>query len=85
MPNYSFRNNETGEELDISMPMDEKETFLKNNPHLTQFYRRAPGIIDSMRSMTPGTKTTDNEFNSLLKHIKKGNSKGMTDSTIQTR
>ena len=34
MPNYTFRNTETGEEFTEFMRMDDKEQFLKDNPNL---------------------------------------------------
>ena len=82
MPTYNFRDIETGEESQVSMKISELDDFKKDNPHLQQFLTGAPSVGDSMRL---GIRKTDSEFNSLLKHIKKGNSKGLTDSTIQTR
>ena len=82
MPIYNFRNLETGEETTEMMKISELDDFKKNNPHLQQFLTGAPALGDSMRL---GVRRTDGEFNSLLKHIKKGNSKGITKSTINTR
>ena len=84
MPTYNFRNNETGEEIELQMRISELDDYKKNNPHLTQFLTGAPSLAYNSAGMTGGLKTDDN-FNSLLKHIKKGNSKGMTESTIKTR
>jgi len=82
MPTYNFRDIETGEETEVTMKISELDDFKEKNPHLQQFLTGAPSLGDSMRL---GVRKTDGEFNSLLKHIKKGNSKGISDSTIQTR
>ncbi len=36
MPNYTWRNKETGEEHTNTMTMAEHEEYYKNNPHLQQ-------------------------------------------------
>lgn len=82
MPTYNFRDINTGEETQVMMKISELDEYKENNPHLQQFLTGAPAFGDSARL---GIKKTDSEFNSLLKHIKKGNSKGLTDSTIKTR
>ena len=82
MPNYTFENTETGEVTEIHMKISERDQYVKDNPHMKQIITGAPAIGDPARL---GIRKTDGEFNSLLKHIKKGNSKGITDSTIQTR
>jgi hypothetical protein len=64
------------------MKMSELDEFKEKNPHLQQFLTKGPSFGDSMRM---GIRKTDDNFNSLLKHIKKGNSKGFTESTIKTR
>jgi len=83
MPTYNFRNDKTGEEFEIQMRISELDEYKKNNPNLTQFLVKAPATVYD--SVSLGVRKTDNEFNSLLKHIKKGNSKGTTESTIKTR
>jgi hypothetical protein len=82
MPTYNFRNLETGEETTEMMKISELDEFKANNPHLEQYLTGAPSIGDPHRM---GVVKTPDSFNSLLKHIKKGNSKGITDSTIKTR
>jgi hypothetical protein len=83
MPTYNFRNTETGEEFEKMMKISELDDYKAANPHLQQFLTHAPPLNYDSASM--GVRKTDDNFNSLLKHIKKGNSKGMTKSTIQTR
>lgn len=79
MPTYRFLNVETNEEFEDFMSISALEIFLKENPHITQLVFGAP-LIHSGRGM----KKPDNGFRDLLKHIKKGNSKGITRSTINT-
>ena len=83
MPTYNFRNLDTGEEFEIVMKMSELDEYKENNPNHQQFLTKAPSV--SYDSASLGVRKTDDNFNSLLKHIKKGNSKGMTKSTINTR
>lgn len=83
MPTYNFRNDKTGEEFEVQMRISELDEYKKNNPNLTQFLVKAPATVYDSASL--GLRKTDSEFNSLLKHIKKGNSKGTTESTIKTR
>ncbi len=82
MPMYSFHDTETDEQYDMLMKIADREAYLKKNPHIKQIITKAPSIGDPHRM---GIVKTPDSFNSLLKHIKKGNSKGITDSTIKTR
>lgn len=79
---YSFHDTKTDEQYDMLMKIADRETYLKKNPHIKQIITKAPSIGDPHRM---GIVKTPDSFNSLLKHIKKGNSKGITDSTIKTR
>jgi len=82
MPMYSFHDTKTDEIYDMLMKIADRETYLKKNPHIKQIITKAPSIGDPHRL---GVVKTPDSFNSLLKHIKKGNSKGITKSTIKTR
>ena len=82
MPIYTFQNEETGEVLESHMKISEREVFLKENPHMKQLITTAPSVGDSYRM---GVSKTPDSFNSLLKHIKKGNDRGRIKSTIRTR
>jgi len=75
-------NKKTEEIVELHMSMSDRETYLEDNPQMKQVILNAPSVGDSMRL---GVKRTDDNFNSLLKHIKKGNEKGITKSTIKTR
>lgn len=79
MPTYAFINNETGEEFEEFMSIAQLETFLAENPNVTQTINGAP-MIHSGRGM----KKPDNGFRDLLKDMKKKHSKGITRSTINT-
>ena len=79
MPTYRFLNNETGEEYEDFMSISALEVYLSENPNVTQLLNGAP-LIHSGR----GLKKPDAGFRDLLKHIKKGNSKGITKSSINS-
>jgi hypothetical protein len=79
MPTYKFLNNETGEEYEDFMSISALEVYLEENPHVTQLVNGAP-MIHSGRGMAK----PDASFRDLLKHIKKGNQKGISRSTINT-
>jgi hypothetical protein len=78
MPTYGFLNNDTGEEFEEFMNISEIDDYLKNNPNITQLVG-APNIVSGVAGKKP-----DSGFRDILKHIKKGNSKGITRSTINT-
>lgn len=61
------------------MSISELDAYLQENPHLTQLVNGAP-MIHSGRGMGK----PDQGFRDLLKHIKKGNQKGISRSTINT-
>ena len=79
MPTYKFLNNETGEEHTDFMGISTLDEYLKTNPHITQLVNGAPAL-----SSGRGLKKPDSGFRDLLKTIKKGNSKGISRSTINT-
>lgn len=81
MPTYTFFNQTTQAEETHFLKISELDSFTQNNPNLIQ-KPSAPAIGDSVRL---GVSKTPDSFNSLLKHIKKGNEKGFTKSTINTR
>jgi hypothetical protein len=67
MPNYSFRNKETGEEFDLSLSMADRETYLTENPQIEQ-------ILTSINIADPsrlGLRKPDSGFRDVLKNIKK--------------
>lgn len=77
MPIYQYKNEETGEVSDKFMSIADMEQFDLDNPHMKKIIQ-AVAFGDSARL---GIRKTDDNFNSLLKHIKKENA----GSTIKTR
>jgi hypothetical protein len=77
MPIYTFRNKKTGK-LDavINCTIAEMEQYEKDNPE----HEAAIGMPLIHSGM--GLKKPDNSFRDLLGTIRKGNSKGLQDSTI---
>lgn len=78
MPTYNLLNNDTGEEFTEFMSISELDDFLVNNKHLTLMVS-APAIVSGRGKGKP-----DDGFRDILKQIKKGNSKGISKSTINT-
>jgi hypothetical protein len=79
MPTYMFLNNETGEEFEDFMSISALDDYLRDNPNVTQLVNGAPALHSGR-----GMNKPDQSFRDLLKHIKKGNQKGITRSTINT-
>lgn len=78
MPSYKFLNNDTGEEYEDFMTMSACETFLTENPHITQLVHGAPMIVSGV------PRKPDQGFRDLLKDIKKRNQRGTSRSTVNT-
>lgn len=77
LPNYTFINTDTDQEINMTMTISEMEAFKKEHPTYRQ--KLVPFRIgDSVRL---GIRKTDNEFNDVLHHVK-GSHRG---STIETR
>lgn len=79
MPTYRFRNENTGEEFEDFMSISTLDSYLTENPHITQLVNGAPAIHSGR-----GFNKPDNGFRDLLKDMKKNHSKGMSGSTINT-
>jgi len=67
MPIYQYKNEETGEISDHFMSISTMEQFEVDNPHMKKIIH-APAFGDAMRL---GVKKTDDNFNDLLKQMKK--------------
>jgi hypothetical protein len=67
LPEYLFKNKETGEEQLLFMRISEYDEYVANNPHLEQLVYGAPMIIDPMRV---GQQKPSSEFREKLKSIK---------------
>jgi hypothetical protein len=77
MPTYTFVDNATGEYFEEFMSMSDLDDYVKNNPNVTQ-------TIGAVNLIAGVPKKPDDSFRDILRRIKKGNSKGLTRSTINT-
>lgn len=80
-PNYTFKDLNSNEEETLFMSNQEREEYLKNNPHIVQLLTSALPIGDSIRM---GRQKPDGAFRDRLKEIKKAHSKGFTRATVNT-
>ncbi len=78
MPTYNFIDTQSGVEFSDFISISEMETFLKENPHI-ELMVSAPAIVSGSGRAKP-----DESFRDILRNIKKGNSKGISRSTINT-
>jgi|TARA_R110001592_G_scaffold66613_3_gene204505 hypothetical protein len=53
MPTYTFYDEKTGKEWDDMMPNSERETYLKENPHITQVPGGFAFVGDHIMGMGP--------------------------------
>jgi len=66
MPTYTFKNRDTGEVFDKFMKIAEKDTYLKENPHLDPVLSYGGGIVHEI-----GTNLkVSNAFRDKIKEIK---------------
>ncbi len=68
LPNYTFKNLNTGEEFTVSMTMADRETYLTQNPHLEQLIVSAPAFSSRAAMGKP-----DDSFRDVLRSIKRRN------------
>lgn len=75
MPTYRFRDNKTGEHFDKWMYMAERETYLAENPHLTQVPTglNVVGGVGEMKNQAPDT------FKDVLRRIKSNHAHSTID------
>lgn len=70
MPLYTFTDTTTGRVWDDIMTLSERETFLKENPHVEQSIC-APPLVDPTRLSIKGVNNkADSSFRDLLKDMK---------------
>lgn len=87
MPNYSFKNKDTGEIEDHFMSYTKLDEFKDENPHLERFFSadNLPVFSDAVRMSVPGTKTCDPAFEKgVIQRIKEtvpGNTLGKSHKT----
>ena len=78
MPIYEFKNNDTDEVIDISLKISEYDDYVKNNPHLTRCFTKAPGLSSGSKS---ALSMAGSSWQEHLGNIKKGAGK---DNNIKT-
>ena len=64
MPNYDFRNKETGEIVEHTMSYTKLDQFLLDNPNLERYHsaQHLPVMSDGMRMDVPGIGRADSTF-----------------------
>lgn len=77
MPNYSFKNNDTGEEYVLFLSISGREEYLAANPHVEQIITHAPAL-HSGRGL--GVRKLDDGFKDLIDNMKKN----IPGNTIKT-
>lgn len=75
-PTYLFCNNDTGEEYEEFMKISELDSYLANNPNVTQ------QITSPALHSGRGMGKPDSGFRDVLKQIKKNANKGITRSSV---
>jgi hypothetical protein len=68
VPNYSFRNKDSGEEFVLFMKMAEKDEYLNANPHIESFISHAPALHSGQGL---GVRKVDDGFKEVLNSMKK--------------
>ena len=68
MANYSFRNQRTGDEWELTMSFAERDEYARSLPeHVKQVTRRAPGLGDPIRM---GLRKPPDTFRDRLRDIR---------------
>ena len=70
MPNYQFKDKNTGDISEQFMSISDKEKFLKQNPHILQVL----GSTSTISGVNTRSKVPDG-FNDVLKGIQKASGK----------
>jgi len=75
MPNYEFRNKETGEVCELFLSISKYDDWLANNPGWERYYTSAPGLVSQSKSTL---SMAGKDWESHLNNIKKGAGKNNT-------
>jgi hypothetical protein len=64
MPNYTFKNLNTGEVEEYTLRLSEYDKFKEDNTHLERYFTPAgcPGLGDGLRMSVPGVGRKDTTF-----------------------
>ena len=77
MPEYLFKNKETGEEWLEWMGISERTKFLEDNPRVEQLVHGCPPkASDPMRVMGTTVSKPNNGFRDVLREVKKKHPRG---------
>lgn len=71
MPTYEFENTDTGEHFEKFMKISDRESYLKENPHIKQRISAARPVIESARL---GRMKPDQGFRDILSSMKSNKS-----------
>jgi len=82
MPNYRFKDKNTGDEWEEFMGISAADEYLKENPHIERMVNGVPGLASGV--MSGNRSKPDDSFRDMLKEMKKKTSGGFTKSTINT-
>jgi hypothetical protein len=77
MPQYDFRNKETGEVTEVLLRISEYDQWLSDNPEWTRYFPAdsAPKIVSGVKSTM---RLAGSQWNEHLTNIKKGSDKTNT-------
>lgn len=62
MPTYKFKDNNTGEQFEKWMYMAERESYLTENPHLTQM----PTLLHAVSEIGNWQNKTDSDWKHII-------------------
>jgi DNA-binding cell septation regulator SpoVG len=82
VPNYLFKNKDTGEQWEEFMGISAADKYLEENPHIERMVNGFPGMTSS--AMGASKTKPDEGFRDVLREIKKNAQKGISRSTINT-
>ena len=79
MPQYEFKNSETGEIMEVTLRISEYDQWIIDNPEWVRYFpaSSAPKIVSGVKSTM---RLAGSDWNEHLKNIKKGSGK---DNTIK--
>jgi hypothetical protein len=87
MPNYTFKNSNTGEIEEHTLRLSEYDKFKEDNTHLERYFAPAdcPGLGDGLRMSVPGAGKPDSTFEKYVIQRMKETIPGNTMSGHKTR
>lgn len=77
MPIYQFQHRDTGDVIDVPMPMADRDAYAAAHPELERLYTQMPAIVSGV----DGLRRCDEGFKDILRRIKRHN----PGSTIDPR